>query len=218
MIFLFLSELIILFLLSRRLTSELSYLFYSIFRSRRAAVWMMAIIFLPGTIIHEFAHAIAAHILRVYVGKMELMPQLDGDSLKLGSVEVGKTDVIRNFFIGVAPFVIGTALLLVVLFYAFQNNVIGLNILTLFILLFTFIIANTMYSSKKDMEGAIEFIIIVTIPALFFYLLGVRIPGLNWQTLNSGAIEEFFRSASLFLGLPILLDSALIIFARILRR
>ncbi|MDO8269485.1 MAG: hypothetical protein Q7T54_02335 [Candidatus Levybacteria bacterium] len=218
MVFLFFLELLVLFFLSRQLTSELSFLFFNIFRNRRIAVILMAIVFLPGTIIHEFSHAIMAKALFVYVGKMELMPQASGDSLKLGSVEVGKTDILRNFLVGIAPFIVGTSILLTVLYFSFENTIFGLNLLTVGVLYILFVIANTMYSSKKDMEGAIEFFIITLVPLLFLYFLGLRIPGLNWETLNSPQVELFFRNSSLYLGVPLLLDTGIIVFSKIVRR
>lgn len=178
----------------------------------------MAIVFLPGTIIHEFAHAIMAKALFVHVGKMELMPELHGSSLKLGSVEVGKVDFIRNFLIGIAPFFVGTSILLVMLFYSFSNNLLGFNLATLCILLATFIISNTMYSSRKDMEGAIEFFGVIVAPIIILYFLGVRIPGLSWEFLGNSNIDNFFNSASLLLGVPLVIDLAIITFAKIVVR
>lgn len=179
---------------------------------------LMAILFLPGTIIHEFSHAVMAKLLFVHVGKMELMPELTGESLKLGSVEVGKTDIFRNFFIGIAPFIVGTSIVLSILFYIFSKNLIGLNIFTFCSLLITFIISNTMYSSKKDMEGAIEFFAAIVVPLIILYFLGVRIPGQAIQYFQSSQIEFFFKTASLFLGVPIILDIAIILFAKIITR
>lgn len=218
MILLFLTELVLLFLLSRRLTSELSYFFYGIFKSRKVAAFLMAAIFLPGTIIHEFSHALMAQLLFVHVGKMELMPRIEGESLKLGSVEVGKTDVFRNFFIGIAPFLVGTGLLLGIVYAAIENDIFGFNIWSIGILYTLFVIANTMYSSRKDMEGAIQFLIVTLLPAAFFYFLGVRIPGVTWEALNSGRAEQFFTMACIFLGVPLVLDFAFVLFAKIIRR
>jgi hypothetical protein len=211
-------ELLILFFLSRLATSELSLLFYRIVKNRTVATWMMAIVFLPGTIIHEFSHAIMAKALFVYVGRMELMPQISGETLKLGSVEVGKTDIIRNFLIGIAPFISGIAILLTTLYLSFSNRIFGFNLLTLGVLYILFVVANTMYSSKKDMEGAIEFLILVVVPIAFLYFIGVRIPGLNWQLLEANGIDTFAKQASISLGVPLVLDVAVILFGKIVNR
>jgi len=178
----------------------------------------MALIFLPGTIIHEFAHAIMAKLLFVHVGKMELMPESYGNSLKLGSVEVGKTDIIRNFLIGVAPFIAGIAILLIILFQAFENKILGVNFLSFILLYAIFVIANTMYSSKKDMEGAVEFFLLIVAPIVVLYFVGVRIPGLTGEFLTTGSVNAFFQSAVIFLGIPLVLDLAIVLFAKIVTK
>lgn len=211
MIIVLILELVVLFLLSKILTSELSQFLYRLSKSHTITIWSMALIFLPGTIIHEFSHAIMAKILFVYVGKMELMPQQRGETLKLGSVEVGKTDIVRNFLIGIAPFLSGTILLLAILYFSFRNNVFGLNALTIVVLYALFVIANTMYSSKKDMEGAIELFLVIVLPIVVLYFLGVRIP------LPQVNFDEYIKSAVIFLGVPLLLDVAFITFAKIVR-
>lgn len=190
-------------------------MFHKLFGSQKVSIILISVIFLPGTIIHEFAHAIMAKLLFVHVGKMELVPQLSGESLKLGSVEVGKTDIVRNFFIGIAPFLIGTSLLLGVLYYVFSRDLIGVNLITLFVLIFAFILSNTMYSSKKDMEGAIEFFLLIIVPVLILYFLGVRIPGLTWDTFNDQSLVTYFKTGSILLGIPIVLDVSLILFGKI---
>ncbi len=201
--------------MSRQLTSELSLLFYKVFKNQKIAIWLMAMLFLPGTVIHEFSHALMAKVLFVYVGKMSLFPQLNGNSLKLGSVEVGKTDIIRNFLIGIAPFIIGTTLLLSVLFYFFINQLFGFNLYTVLVLTFTFMMANTMYSSKKDMEGAIEFILLIVAPIIVLYFVGVRIPGLTWDLLSGQNLQDFFTTACILLGIPLILDLAIVVFGRV---
>lgn len=214
MVFVFILELILLFFLARTLTSELSRLMQLIFRSRRLSVYIMAILFFPGTLIHEMSHAVMAKALFVYVGRMELMPQLTGDSLKLGSVEVGKTDIVRNFLIGIAPFVVGSGLLLLVLYVSFSHQIFGFDILTFLVLSFVLIISNTMYSSKKDMEGAVEFMLLIVLPVLILYFLGVRIPGLGLNLFGPN-LQEFFKSASIFMAIPLILDSGIILFAKL---
>lgn len=169
MAFVLIAELFVLFFLSRMLSGEVSMLLHKIFRSEKIAIWILSFIFLPGTIIHELSHAIAAKLVFVPVGRIDLFPRLYGNSLKLGSVEVGRSDPFRDFFIGIAPFLSGGALLLLILFYSFKNSIYGVNLITVIFIYLIFVISNTMYSSKKDMEGAIEFLAILIIPILVIY-------------------------------------------------
>ena len=215
MILIFFVELLILFFLSRLTSRELSKLFYKILRSQKISIFLISIIFLPGTIVHELSHAIMAKILFVHVGKIELTPSLDGDSLKLGSVQVGQSDVFRNFFIGIAPFLSGTAILVSILYFTFSNNIYGLNLFTGGIIYFIFVIANTMYSSGKDMEGAIEFFAIILIPIIIFYFLGIKI---DTKFMTSLLPFIFIQQAVFLMMIPIFGNIAIIVFAKILNR
>lgn len=75
-----------------------------------------------------------------------------------------------------------------------------------------------MYSSRKDMEGAVEFFLLIVTPIIFLYFVGVRIPGLTFELLKGNGVENFFRMSTIFLAVPILLDLSFIIFAKVLVR
>lgn len=188
----------------------------TVFRSERLTVFSMALIFFPGTIIHEFSHAVMAKLLFVHVGKMSLMPEISGESLKLGSVEVGRTDIVRNLLIGIAPFIVGTGLILTVLYYAISNTLLGFNLITIAVLLFVFMIANTMYSSKKDLEGAVGFVLLIVVPVVVLYFLGVRIPGLSWEIINNNTYSDYFWVGSILLAIPIAIDLVIVMFAKLI--
>lgn len=218
MIYLLLLELIILFLFARVTTTELSILFYKITRSEKATISLIAIVFLPGTIIHEFSHAIMARLLLVPVGKMELMPQLSGESLKLGSVQVGKTDYIRGFFIGVAPFISGTAIILGLLFFSLQYGWFSIWWIGMLIIYAIFVVSNTMFSSKKDMEGAVQFFVIIGIVIGALYLLGFRINTIDWSFLKGLQISEYIMLSMKYLLVPLGIDLSLIVVSRVLTK
>src|SRR5258708_2217433 len=103
----FLGELILLFLVSKLLSTQLYLFFYSVTHSQKATIYWMAILFFPGVVVHELAHALVASLLFVPVGAIEFFPKMIGNSIKLGSVQVGKSDFVRSFFIGVAPVLVG---------------------------------------------------------------------------------------------------------------
>jgi hypothetical protein len=216
MVILFFLELLFLFFISQKTTQSIAYTFYKITRNQKITIFFFAFLFLPGTIIHELSHAIAASILGVRVGKMELMPEYIQGGLRLGSVQVGKTDIIRNFFIGIAPFISGTILLLIIIYLILSFSLIasfGIIILSLYSV---FAIANTMFSSKKDMEGAIEFFILVTVFLLVFYILGLRFDAINWNFLS--LFNHLFKIGSYYLLVPIGIDLFIIIVTKMLYR
>src|SRR3989344_7337481 len=92
------AELVILYFLSKRLTQDLFNFIYGLTKKRNLAIYILAVLFLPGTFIHEISHFLTALFLFVPVGEVEFLPEIQGsDSLKMGSVAIGKTDPIRKF-------------------------------------------------------------------------------------------------------------------------
>lgn len=113
----FIVLIIILSLMRSRLVYELAGTSLLMFGSTRPGVIFYSILFLPGTIIHELSHWIVAEVLQVRTGAITIFPDLDTDSTentqRLGSVATERTDPFRAFFIGLAPFVSGLAILVV---------------------------------------------------------------------------------------------------------
>ena len=211
----FFIELLVLFLFSRSLTRVLSSFLYRLTGSDKATIYSMAFLFFPGTLIHELAHAICAGLLGVRVGEIEFVPKIDGDRVKLGSVQIGQSDPIRRFLIGAAPFFAGTALLLGLLFLATQNGWFSNYIITILIGYVVFEIGNTMFSSKKDMDGALELLGVVMALVIIFYFFGVRLPAVNPNVLlGQPVVQEVFHRGALFLLVPLGLDALVILLLR----
>ena len=75
------------------------------------ALWIFFLIFLPGTLVHELSHWLAAKLLVVPTGSIALWPQTKSDgSVWLGSIQVARTDPLRNSLIGLAPLISGSLL------------------------------------------------------------------------------------------------------------
>jgi len=209
---LFFLELAALFLLSRTLTRVLSHFFYQVTKSQHATITGIAILFFPGTLLHELAHAIMAGLLRVPVGEMEFLPKIHEDKVKLGSVQIGHTDPLRRFMIGAAPFFFGTLILLGILFYTVQNHFFGNYFLIVFVGYLAFEIGNTMFSSNKDMEGALELFGTIIVLLIVFYFLGIRLPAINPSIiLGKPLVQEVFRQGSLFILVPLAIDTVVIL-------
>lgn len=103
--------------LKRRLTYELQASGLLLFGNARVGVYLYSIFFLPGTILHELSHWLVAEILQVRTGELQVLPNLsepaDKNEERLGFVMTGRTDPIRSFLIGFAPFFTGTLTLVV---------------------------------------------------------------------------------------------------------
>ena len=102
-LFFVLVELVILSLLTRRLHQHISQAVFRITKNQKTTMYVLAILFLPGTFIHEVAHFLTALVLLVPVGQPEFLPEaIEGNKIKLGSVPIAKTDPLRRFLIGIA--------------------------------------------------------------------------------------------------------------------
>ncbi|MCL5783865.1 MAG: hypothetical protein M1142_00720 [Patescibacteria group bacterium] len=177
MIFLVLliAELFILFFLSRFLTSSLANFFYKISKSQKVAAVFLAVLFLPGTIIHELAHFLAAGTLFVPVGDIDVLPKITETGIRLGSVEIGRTDILRRVVVGMAPVIVGLMTIIGIFLLIKEPLMSGFSFWPVVLFLYgIFEIANTMFSSQKDLEGALAFfvavfvILLLTLWALYF--------------------------------------------------
>lgn len=206
MIFLVLliAEIGVLYLLKRKTSQRIFNFFYRITRSRKTATYLFAILFLPGTFVHEMSHFLTALFLLVPVGQIELMPQVEENStekgqfsVRMGSVPIGKCDPIRRTLIGVAPIIFGLSIILGSIFYIYTRNLFTPLVLTILVYI-VFEVGNSMFSSKKDLEGSLIVAIMIVIIYLILYFLGVRV--------NLNINEEIFKTADIYLLVPIGID------------
>ncbi|MGC9521621.1 MAG: hypothetical protein ACP5HG_07030 [Anaerolineae bacterium] len=72
------------------------------------ALWLYAIVLLPGVLLHELSHALLAKLTGVKIGRISFLPRRVGKQIQLGFVPVRETDFLRASLIGVAPLLIGS--------------------------------------------------------------------------------------------------------------
>lgn len=216
---LFFVELFILFLLSKKLTKLLSFYFYSSTGSKKKTIYYLAILFFPGTFVHELSHFLMAVFLNVRVGDMEFMPQIQEHGVKLGSVSIAHTDPFRRLLIGMAPFLFGTGIILGLLYFGAQYQLFTNAWFILLTGYAVFEIGNTMFSSRKDMEGALELLIVMFLITIILYLAGLRLPAIDPNVLFGHAlVKQIFEKGSLFLLVPLGIDLFLITLLSFIRR
>jgi len=210
-------ELLILFFLSRKVTSVIFLLIHRISRSQRLTVIIFTLFFYPGVLIHELAHYLMATILFVPAGKMEFMPVLHGNGVKLGSVSIARTDPIRRMLIGVAPIFVGCSLLFISLYvltkYAILNST-WQYIVAGYLL---FVLGNTMFSSRKDVEGTLEVFVACAVIGIVLYFFGIRISFEQIASLFTPEINRILQKVSYYLTIPIAADTLLLAFAPLFR-
>lgn len=214
----FLVELAVLLFLSKSVVRSFGQFLLKVTKSHQATVYILSFLFLPGTILHELSHALVAGILLVPVGEIDIFPKIEGDHIRLGSAQVAQTDMLRRMMIGLAPVMVGLAIILSGL-WIFQDNLLGPGELwpKLLILYLVFEIANSMFSSKKDLEGALAFFgsiflaILLIIAVLYWFNL---LPNLDFVSKFNSSIISFLKKINLFLLIPIGINLAIALLAK----
>jgi len=84
------------------------------------ATVLYALLLLPGIILHELSHAVAAILLGVRVGRISIRPKRAGQRIQLGFVPVERTDVVRASLIGLAPLLVGSGVILLIGYMVFE--------------------------------------------------------------------------------------------------
>ena len=201
---LFFGALLALFLLARFINTTLFRLLYRQTGSVGMSAYVVAVIYFPGVVIHEFSHVFAALLLGVRVGKMEFMPVFANEQLKLGSVQIEKTDPLRKTLIGIAPVFGGLSAILVVLWAVTSQS--QSLLWTLISAIFVYQVGSTMFSSKKDLEGTgVIFVVIFLIVGLLWFL---NFPLLGLLDTGAGRfVGDLFGRAAYFLGIAVLLNT-----------
>ncbi len=204
---LFLFQIFSLYLFSKLLIQSLFQLFYSITGSHTKTVNVLAFFFLPGTFVHEMAHALTAGFTLVSVHDIHLLPKIEGNGIKLGSVEITKSDPFRRALIGVAPILWGVGFLLLIAWLLETKIPITFGTSWFIILLgyLIFVISNTMFSSKKDMEGLIIFNVLFICVIAALILLKIFTPFI-WLANFLNYHADFIFKLNLYLLVPILVD------------
>jgi hypothetical protein len=93
------------------------------------ATVLYAVVLLPGVALHEISHALMAALLGVRVRRLSLRPERwRGGAIRLGYVEVLRSDALRSGLIGAAPLFAGLAALLVIGMLVFDLEAIQLAV------------------------------------------------------------------------------------------
>lgn len=202
----FLFELIVLFFLSRKVSASFFSFFLKITKNQKLTVNLISILFLPGVIMHELSHTIMAGLLFVRAFDIEFMPHLRDNEIKLGSVTIAQTDIVRRFLIGAAPLLSGLGIIALLFYYLSPLNIPFFSWQMLILLYALFQIGNTMFSSRKDMEGALGILVFVLVGALGIWLLRIQIPSYVWNWILLPNVVQLFKQLDIMLIVIILID------------
>ncbi len=179
----------------------------------QVALYLYALLLFPGVALHELSHWLMAQVLRVKVGRLELLPRRAADGrVRLGSLQVQRADVVRASLIGVAPLLSGSLVVLAIGYLAFDVTRTGQALLSgnLSLMLWVlrdvlqtpdmwlwlyllFAVANAMLPSPADRQTWPPVILFLGLIAVLAYLAGgpslvndtapLLATGLRWLTI-----------------------------------
>lgn len=206
-ILIFILLFISLFFVSRILTRSISAFIYGVSRSQNFSIRLFHTLFLPGVVIHELAHLITAELMFVRTSGLNFSMRREGDGLVMGSVGIERTDLIRRAIIGFAPVFVGVLLITFSVIFLFSDKSPFSDILNyLFIFIIVFEVGNTMYSSRKDLEGTVELFAVLMLIIAVLYFFGFRFPDSFINFLNSASVQNIFLRANYVLAIPLIID------------
>jgi hypothetical protein len=208
-----LATLVGLWLLASLLAAHLQGLVLLLTRSGRAAAALYDLLVLPGVVVHEAAHIVAAVCLRVRVVRADFFRFRRVGDARQGEVIVEHVDPLRMSLIGAAPLLAGVPLVLLLL-RALALPPLGLtlaafealcplmrepfNLLGLYLV---WAIANTMFPSAADRAAWWVVGVALAIGAALFAVTGQR------PVLPEGLHRSLLVAAARLTGglLPVLL-------------
>ena len=110
--------------LTRWITKHVQGIGYLLTEDGQVALVLYFVLILPGVLLHELSHALAAWVMRVKVRHLSIGIRRKGRSnqVSLGSVDIANTGPIRASLIGLAPLIFGCAAILLI-----SSRVLGLG-------------------------------------------------------------------------------------------
>lgn len=204
-------QLIILYPVIQRSIYDIFRLTYVFTRSKDASFALIAVIFLPGTIIHEMSHFIAAMLLLLPVGEVQIMPEWHDNKIRFGKVTYAKADVVRSVLVGIAPVFGAIGLFIFIyLFHLFPSGNIWLTAAGGYLL---FSVTANMFSSKQDLVDLIYIIPVVLILGIIWYLSGVSVQ-VNIPVAFSKGATSVLQFVNFCITISLAVHIAIILFIR----
>lgn len=121
---------------------------------------LLAILYFPGTVLHELSHFVAAKVCGVQTGRINLTPRFTDRGMVLGSVEIARTDFVRHFLVGVAPLITGLFILGIITYVLVNYSLPIFGYVLSFYGIIT--VLNTMDLSRSDLpQGWIIVVILL---------------------------------------------------------
>ncbi len=111
--------------LSRWINRQVQVIGLRVTGSSTVAILLYYLLMFPGILLHELSHYLTAQLLGMKVGKFSMGPRKRRNAIELGSVTVSSGGAVRDSLVGLAPFLFGTAVLLLVSYQVFDVDALG---------------------------------------------------------------------------------------------
>lgn len=171
---------------------------------------VMAITYLPGTVVHELSHAFAALLVGAKPRKIHFLPEYSDGHIVMGVAEIAGLGPLRRVFAGIAPFAVGIAALLGLTYLLDQTSSLLAQILIAFAL---FQISNNMFLSETDLEHFFPLILLIVLLLLAGIVLamsfGWNIPEHAWRGNFGAEMISFLQTANTYILVVLLLNAAI---------
>ena len=214
--------------LERWIHSHLQGIGLLLLRDSNAAVWVYAIIMLPGVIVHEGSHWVVATLLGVRTGKVSVIPERMNDgTIRLGYVDTEKPDFVREALIGAAPLFVGVLIILGVGYGLLGGGPVadaigrgdlltaGNSLLAMtrradfwLLLYLVFTVSNSMFPSASDRRGWLPLLALLAVLAALLVYVGFG--SVLWDAFV-GPINAGVRALALSFSFTIVLDLACVV-------
>jgi len=181
----------------------------------QAAAALYFVLLLPGILVHELSHWLAAALLGVRTGGISIWPSRRGGRVRMGSVKVGRADPLRASLVGAAPLVGGSLVVLLIGQWILGVGELGEALLgggwSAFLrgllaslrlpdfwlwLYLIFAVSNAMLPSEADRKPWRPLLVFLGLVAVLFYLLGwaPRVPeaATSWFLRATGYLAYAF--------------------------
>ncbi len=174
------------------------------------------LIFLPGVVLHETSHWIVARLLGLRPSRLQVWPERRGKMMRMGYVDFHSGDPLRDSLVGLAPFLVGCAVLLWIALQVFgldgstewraaaKQLLQSSNHPDVWLYAYLiFAISNGMMPSASDRQAwsTLAFYLFLIVASL--YALGL-IPSLSPATIER--LSSYLRMLTYALGLAVLVD------------
>lgn len=166
-ILIFLIQIFLLSSISNKIFNQIYTYLFKLLRNERIVVFIVGLLFMPGTFIHELSHAITAIFLGAKLKSFSIWPKFENNTIKLGYAEVTKLDTFRNTLIGISPLIFG-----IIINYFLIEMFIGASLNLKFLYFyFIFQISNSMFLSESDVKELKYLSLILIIIFSILYIL-----------------------------------------------